>query len=181
MLKNGAIVKTKNGKFWLKIDNTLILLEKEKNGEGVFLTTEWMPFDEYDEDFFFKDGADEGYNIVSILNDVDNVRGYCNQAIHHFIFGKYEELCEAVNKEYELTNAETAIISSLDEKWKYIARDEDGRLFIFTAKPEKYVYCSVWVRGEDYKGESSYFPFPDLFKFISWSDSEPVLIKNLLK
>lgn len=40
-------------------------------------------------------------------------------------------------EEPTITEDEKAILRNIDEKYKYVARDDDRRLFVFSEKPEK--------------------------------------------
>lgn len=76
-----------------------------------------------------------------------------------------------------LTEDERFILRNLDKKWKWIARDEGGLLFIYDNKPEK--HKPYWLPD----GQQDVFSkfFPNIFKFIQWTDSEPYNIEELLK
>ena len=79
---------------------------------------------------------------------------------------------------------EAIILSCLPKKWKWIARDCSGELYLFTVKPKKDRYG--WFFNE--KGTKSYsywsdlaaFPYKHRFKCVKWSDSEPTNITRLL-
>ena len=75
----------------------------------------------------------------------------------------------------KLTETERAILSGLSHEYKWIARDEDGGLYIFKTKPRKGGVVNLW-RGEF----TSFEIYNHLFKFISWNDSIPRLITALL-
>jgi len=75
----------------------------------------------------------------------------------------------------KLTEDEKAILRNLPKKYKYIARDNSGELFVYEDKPKK-----------DGDGWTSYrFDFSNLFKhlfqFIKWEDEEAYNIEELLK
>ena len=80
-------------------------------------------------------------------------------------------------KEYE-------ILKSLDDEWKWIARDGDaegvfseGKLWVYEYKPEK--PSKLWTMEVD--EEATMFPYSDLFQFIQWEDEEPYNIQELIK
>lgn len=77
----------------------------------------------------------------------------------------------------KLTEDEKVILRNLHKKYKWIARDGNGDIFIFPDKPIKYE--SVW----DYCGRESksLILFSYLFEFIKWSDEEPYSIEELLE
>ena len=78
----------------------------------------------------------------------------------------------------KLTEDEKVILRNIDKRYRWIARDGDGNLFIYVNKPIKresswvsemvFNWCSIWV-------------FNHLFTFIKWEDEEPYLIEDLLK
>lgn len=75
-----------------------------------------------------------------------------------------------------LTADERVILRNLDKKYKWIARDENGELYIYIGEPFK--DYDLWRNGVD----SCYFLlFNHLFQFIKWEDKEPYNIEELLK
>ena len=75
-----------------------------------------------------------------------------------------------------LTRNEKAILESLEDYWKYVARDEYGELMIYTGEPKKGDYR--FTSKEPYRNISF---FNHLFQFIKWEDEEPYSIEELLK
>lgn len=63
-----------------------------------------------------------------------------------------------------------------DKRYKYIARDRDGSLYLFQEEPSKKE--DVWGSIYGHSGVSRYFY--DLFKSIEWTDKEPMNIEELL-
>lgn len=77
-----------------------------------------------------------------------------------------------------ISKKDRAFLEYLREERKYIARDEDGKLCVYSSKPvkeEKYWYL--------HSGRCSWldFAFDVCFPMIKWSDSEPWLIEDLKK
>lgn len=94
----------------------------------------------------------------------------CNVAFKNWLNAEHKE-------KIKLTLLEKLILEIAikdQECFTYIARDEDGRLFLFNNKPSKDI-C-VWV-GDSYYGMHL---FEDLFRFITWEDSEPYNIQDIL-
>lgn len=96
-----------------------------------------------------------------------------------------EPLAYISDKEYtiirtpQLTEDEKVILRNLPEVYKWIARDEDESVCVFTKNPIRendYKYGNYWFGSmrEDLRA------FDHLFKFITWED-EPYLIEDLLK
>ena len=79
-------------------------------------------------------------------------------------------------EEPTITEDEKAILQNIDEKYKYVARDYDRRLFVFLEKPEKKEF--VWGSNNKVLSISA---FDHLFKMVKWEDEEPWKIEDLLK
>ena len=76
--------------------------------------------------------------------------------------------------EPKLTEIEKIILNNLDKKYKYIARDASGDLFVYENYPEK--HTKAW-NSNNY----SKLPLIKLFKFVKWDDLCPYVIKDLLE
>lgn len=90
------------------------------------------------------------------------------------------ETIEWLNQEYKapikVTQTEYHILKGLDDKWKYIARDENGDLFLYKNCPTRGI--DVWGYDDYYH---RFYAFNALFTFIKWEDEEPYSIEELLK
>lgn len=78
----------------------------------------------------------------------------------------------------KLIEDEKVILRNLPECFKWIARDEDGRLFVYSFKPLKTTHA--WM-GDSLMYFTYLNVFNHLFSFIKWEDEEPYLIEDLLK
>lgn len=91
-----------------------------------------------------------------------------------------DDIIEWYFQEYKepikITRNEKAILESLINDWKYIARDSFGELMIYTDEPEKCDY--KFTSKKPYRNISF---FNHLFQFITFDDSEPYSIEELLK
>lgn len=79
----------------------------------------------------------------------------------------------------KFTELEKQVSKAIDPKYKYMARDGDGELRVFTMKPSKEHYddsAYYWSSSFDNEYIS---PFNHLFKSIMTEDSEPTLIKDI--
>ena len=89
---------------------------------------------------------------------------------------------EWLEQEYQepiiLTDDEKAILKNLPKMYKWIARDENGTLYL-------YFYFEKPLKKDDFwKSGSLEFDFSlynQLFQFIKWEDKEPYDIDELLK
>ena len=75
-----------------------------------------------------------------------------------------------------LSEAERIILESIDKEYKWIARDYEGELYIYNAKPTKTDWD--WVTT---KSVNEFICFNHLFQFITWNDEEPYNIQELLE
>ena len=73
----------------------------------------------------------------------------------------------------EFTNDEKAIARNIDQKYKWVARDRDGNLYVYEEKPKKEE--SSWYSD----GCSLFFQFNHLFSAIKWKDEEPTRIRDI--
>ena len=79
-----------------------------------------------------------------------------------------------------ITSDEKIILRNIESKHKYIARDHNGKLYVYSEKPEKRECnweCN-WM-APSYMGSLS--AINHLFKMVKWKDEEPWLIEDLLK
>lgn len=102
-----------------------------------------------------------------LFSEMDN----CNKARRQWAESEYIE-------NPVISKKDRAFLEYLREERKYIARDEDGKLCVYSSKPvkeEKYWYL--------HGGRCSWldFAFDVCFPMIKWSDSEPWLIEDLKK
>ena len=77
----------------------------------------------------------------------------------------------------KLSEAERVILENVDKLYKWIAKDKNGSVVVYSKKPvkddKKYM---EWLSVDKVKA----LPFSHLFQFIKWSDSEPYNIEELL-
>ena len=148
-LKHGNAVKLRNGDTmlfcWHFPDEILVSLEGRK-----FIT-----FDSYRDN----------------LTDIDN-------AVEFDIMKVYKDYtCKVLlwerKEKPKPTYDEKIILRNLPKKYKYIARDKNGLIFLFSKKPSKCDYS--WIGYNDIA-----FPYYHLFQFIKWEDEEPYSIEDLL-
>ena len=79
-------------------------------------------------------------------------------------------------EQIKLSDVERVFLENVDKDYKWIARDKSGaELKVYTEKPIK----------KDHYWHSTVYkyitPFNHLFQFITWNDSEPYNIAELLK
>ena len=85
-----------------------------------------------------------------------------------------------LQKKKEFTDDELCILRNIDKEYKWIAKDRDGDLWIYTNKPKK-EYDRYWKNCSSSKSLS--FEPLDIFKNrlfteIKWEDNEPVYIDD---
>ena len=110
----------------------------------------------------------------------------CNECLFHYVLHGLDD-CNKTKREWaESEYIEKSVISKRDRSFLdyiknnfvYIARDENGRLFVYGEKPIKksYYYDSIGgVRG------SVSFMFDIKLPMVKWEDPEPWLIEDLKK
>lgn len=90
----------------------------------------------------------------------------------------FEWLCKEYKEKPKLTKRQKGFLEALQTGWG--ARDEDGSLYFYEGKPERYTgnYMGSW----HFSGKcvpTSYHMLPD-FPFINWEDDEPYSIEEML-
>ena len=81
-------------------------------------------------------------------------------------------------KKKEFTDDELCILRNIDKKYKWVARDKDGGVCIFSEKP---------YREDDAWGNEIHTPYNDfncynhLFDQILWEDEEPIRIDDYVE
>lgn len=123
-------------------------------------------------------GCDDLLCSECLFFDKDKPLRECSNNIINFLNSEYVETPETPR----LSATEYTILENLDDKWKYIARDSDKSLYLFTGKP----YLKEWDSGEymwDCKVEYDVveFPYTDLFDFIQCKVERCYTIDELIK
>lgn len=77
-----------------------------------------------------------------------------------------------------ISKKDRAFLEYLREGYKFIARDENGKLFAYETQPRKGETYWNWI-GDGFLCFERYFNLD--FPMVKWSDSEPWLIEDLKK
>ena len=151
-LDNGNVVELRSGRKFLyhNIDRSKILDVKGFT---------YLNLNDYDENLKCK---------VAYLNSFDIMKVYKDYTCKELLWERKE------NKKPLLTEDEKVILRNLPKEYKWIARDSDGRLYIYASKPKKGI--TIW---KDIG--LPVISYDHLFQFIKWEDEEPYLIEELLK
>lgn len=78
-----------------------------------------------------------------------------------------------------ISKADRTFLDYIRDEDKYMARDENGKLFTYKSKPCKLRYFNSW--GEDGICAGLYLKCNVDFPMIKWGDDEPWLIEDLKK
>ena len=127
------------------------------------------------------DNSESKYIIVdNILNLViDNRKPYVSELTINDI-NAYKLKIIKLPKKKQFTDDELCILRNIDKEYKWIAKDRDGDLWIYTNKPKK-EYDRYWKDCSSSKSLS--FEPLDIFKNslfteIEWEDEEPICIDD---
>ena len=104
----------------------------------------------------------------------DDANPYCRDRIRAWANSEYVE-------RPVISKRDKAFLEYLREEYRFIARDENGNLFIYETQPRKVGVCwnSASLIHERYLYLNQHFNVD--FPMIKWSDEEPWLIENLEK
>ena len=147
-LKNGNVVENRKG---------IKYLYHCKNSDK-FLNLDY-------DAFLWIRNFDENLKCINDLNELDIMKVYKDYTCKELLWER--------NEKPKPTEDEKIILKNIPKKYKYIARDKNGLIFLHSKKPSKYDYS--WIGYNDIA-----FPYYHLFQFIKWEDDEPYLIEELL-
>lgn len=95
----------------------------------------------------------------------------CNEATRKWAESEYIE-------PVKISKRDRALLEYIKDKYKYIARDLDGDLYVYTEKPLKMIDCYDGMLCES----RTLNKICDIkFPMVRWEDSEPWLIEDLKK
>lgn len=169
----------------LKVGNVVEL----RNGALCLIhpTNNYIDVSDIENDIIFRNLIDG--TVETMLRNIDsNLRNKLN------FFGSDEYDIVKVYEDYTLKKVlwkckeiivsedEKAILRNLPKEYKWIARDENGELYIFKTKPRKSGMSDLWE--SEYGNHKEYTIFEiynHLFQFVTWEDEEPYLISDLLE
>lgn len=78
-----------------------------------------------------------------------------------------------------ITEEEYSFLISLDDKWKWLARNKNGELYLFTKEPIKPTYFFVsWTNAK--RSDMEFISDEKLFSFVKWSDDKATFIYDLI-
>lgn len=77
-----------------------------------------------------------------------------------------------------ITYFEKILINTLPEKWKYIARDKNGKLYVYSEEPKK-SEDGYWYVDQEMKKSCLISVGFDILHFIKNKDEKPILIDDL--
>ena len=130
------------------------------------------------------DNSESKYIIVdNILNLViDNRKPYVSELTINDI-NAYKLKIIKLPKKKQFSQDELCILRHIDKKYKWIARDKSGDIFVFEEKPKKDKY--VWLCEEyDYCLDNTCCIDglnQSLFNEILWEDEEPIYIDDYVE
>ena len=90
----------------------------------------------------------------------------------------FKELLWERKEKPKLTDDEKVILRNIDKNYKWIARDKNGRLFLYIEKERITKGGDRWHTDGDFL---DFHMFDNLFQSIKWEDEEPYFIEDLLK
>lgn len=77
-----------------------------------------------------------------------------------------------------ISKADRTLLKYLKKDRKYIARDEDGRLYSYSRKPSKSIALCMWIIDSGIARVDGCFNAD--FPMVKWEDNEPWLVEDLL-
>ena len=161
-LQVNDIVTTREGNMYIVHESNGKLFAIREQG--------YLAFYDYNNDLTLKKGAE--FNIVKVQRPDEAYQLTGRAWVDAPVIWERKEK----EKAPILSEAEYHILNSLSKEWEWIARGEDGSLFLYDKKPYKY--------GSFWKYTSAYIEldiYEHLFPCVQWEDDEPWKITKLLK
>ena len=128
-------------------------------------------------------------NEQEMIKSAENMKTWCKK---HFIIGicdcpfaegrkcamynAHPRSWEIPKPKPRITEFEYEYLKRFDKKYKYIARDNDSRLFAYQNTPHK--SSAAW---EPVYLDFLELPLTDFLNFITWDDGELTCIQELIK
>lgn len=99
----------------------------------------------------------------------ENGKPRCTKNRINWLLSEYKEPVKLTRLEYEVLK------HYYNDSYKYIARDENGDLFLYIAKPSK--GSNIWRSISDHH---NLYDFRKKFQFVKWEDEKPTSIQEVL-
>lgn len=80
-------------------------------------------------------------------------------------------------KPFVISKSDRMFLDYIKEEYKYIAKDESGKLYVYNSKPYKNKEFKFWCGSNNFV--SCHMDCNIDFPMIKWSDEEPWLIEDL--
>lgn len=128
-------------------------------------------------------------NRIAIVRQTGEFRSCYETSCRECLFHSDTERCKEKAREWAeseyiekpvISKKEKDFLDYIKEEFKYIARDENGKLFVYETQPKKSKTCRYryWI-GANNLCLNRYYKVD--FPMIKWSDEEPWLIEDLKK
>lgn len=80
-----------------------------------------------------------------------------------------------------ISKKDRAFLEYIREEYKFVSRDENGNLFVYSSKPCKDENFKCWCSCDRSNSPGLYLNYNVDFPMVKWSDEEPWLIEDLKK
>ena len=95
-----------------------------------------------------------------------------------FLANNMDTACKLVwERKPELSEVERIVLENVDKEYRYIAREGNNNLYLYSRKPNK--FCKAWT--SNVPTFTAMYQFNHLFRMAKWEDEEPTLIADLLE
>lgn len=101
---------------------------------------------------------------------------YCLQNMFEWLYKEHQK------PKIKIPLATKVILENLNEKYKWIAKDVNGKVWAYENRPKKEIDINKWANVDSgyMCGFAKVFK-EGVFDFLSWGDEEPTNIKELLE
>lgn len=129
-------------------------------------------------------------NSIAVVRSTGELGPCCETSCRECLFNTGTSSCKDetrkwANSEYierpVISKRDKAFLEYLREEYGFVARDENGALYVYETQPRK--VCTCWISAglspERYSYLNQHFNID--FPMIKWSDEEPWMIEDLKK
>lgn len=101
---------------------------------------------------------------------------YCPKNMFEWLYEEYKK------PKVKISLATKYLLESLNNKYKWIAKDENGSVWAYENRPRKGIDINMWTNNSGGHTHGFIEVFKEgVFDFLSWEDEEPTNIKELLE
>lgn len=127
-------------------------------------------------------GVDKRTGSLVSCRELHCAKCLFNEMNRHACYDSRKEWAESEYVERPvISKRDKAFLEYLREEYRFVARDENGKLFVYSSKPCRDKIFKCWCSCGHSNSPSLHLNYNIDFPMIKWSDEEPWTIEDLEK